>query len=575
MISIRLLGLIAIGIVLVLSYLVYFFLQSATEENIKKVLLDQQKQRQNETTRAISFHIASDFNSIIARLALIANSISGNLSSDIIQKLLAEQYPGVGSSVAHPAQFVLIDRNGIVVAASPQEGPLLLNENLTGQQYLVLPELLRRPVVSVQYQNNSNSSIIIAYPISQRSTGQQIGLVAAIMRPDLFENYGNTYGISSPYLAVLDQNGTHIVHGNKALVGKNFFDEYTQNFTNHNKQLNTLISDVLAGESGYALYSIASGERLTSGHPVYIRGQPTFFVFTVTPTDFLYSQIRDILATQESETFLLLTIITISAGVFILFLLIWTHRLDKAVEKRTQQLTSLNQVLSIANQRLEEQEQAERNFLNIAAHELRTPTQAVMGYAEMLKMNPAMTKYLDAILNNANRLQRLVEDILDITRIENNLLVLRKEPIFVDEFVKKIVEEYADKIFATKKDIQLKVGRLDNVKVLADKDRLHQVISNLIDNAIMFTPSGTIKIDALVDPSNEKRIIISVADTGIGVDPDILSKLFEKFASKSQKGTGLGLFIAKNIIEAHGGKIWFERNSEEKGSIFKFSLPLE
>jgi signal transduction histidine kinase len=576
LISIRLLGIIAIGFVLVLSYFVYFSLQNATEYNIKKVLLDQQKQRQNETTRAISFHIASDFDSIIARLALIANSISGNLSGDVIQKILNEQYPELGSTVAYPAQFVLINRNGIVVAASPQEGPLHLNENLTGQEYLERSELLRKPIVSVQYQNNeSNSSIIIAYPISQRNTGHQLGLVAAIMRPDLFNNYGNSYGISSPYLAVLDQNGTHIVHANKELVGKNFFDEFTQNFTKHSEQLNTLIRDVLAGESGFALYSIPSGERLTTGHPVYIRGQPTFFVFAVTPTDSLYSQIRDILAAQESETFLLLTLITISAGVFIIFLLIWTRRLDKAVEKRTQQLSSLNEVLSIANQRLEEQEQAERNFLNIAAHELRTPTQAIMGYAEMLKMNPSMTKYLDAVLNNANRLQRLVEDILDITRIENNLLVLRKESIFVDEFVKKMLDDYADKISSTKNDIQLQVGRLDHVKVFADKDRLHQVISNLIDNAIMFTPSGTIKIDAVVDPSNEQRVIISIADSGTGVDPDIQSKLFEKFATKSQKGTGLGLFIAKNIIEAHGGKIWFERNPEEKGSIFKFSLPLE
>jgi signal transduction histidine kinase len=576
LISIRLLGIIAIGFVLVLSYFVYFSLQNATEYNIKQVLLDQQKQRQNETTRAITFHIASDFDSIIARLALIANSISGNLSSDVIQKILNEQYPEVGSTVAYPAQFVLINRNGIVVAASPQEGPLQLNENLTGQEYLERSELLRKPIVSVQYQNNkSNSSIIVSYPIIQRSTGQQLGLVAAIMRPDLFNNYGNTYGISSPYLAVLDQNGTQIVHGNKELVGKNFFDEFTQNFTKHNEQLNTLIRSVLAGESGFALYSIPSGERLTTGHPVYIRGQPTFFVFAVTPTDSLYSQIRDILAAQESETFLLLTLITISAGVFIIFLLIWTRRLDKSVEKRTQQLSSLNEVLSIANQRLEEQEQAERNFLNIAAHELRTPTQAVMGYAEMLKMNPSMTKYLDAVLNNANRLHRLVEDILDITRIENNLLVLRKEPIFVDEFVKKMVDDYADKITASKNDIRLQGGLLDHVKVFADKDRLHQVISNLMDNAIKFTPIGTIKVDAVVDPSDEKRVIISVGDTGTGVDPEIQSKLFEKFASKSQKGTGLGLFIAKNIIEAHGGKIWFERNLDGKGSIFKFTLPLE
>jgi signal transduction histidine kinase len=573
--SIRLLGIIAIGFVLVLSYLVYFLLQDATEENIKKVLLDQQKQRQNETTRAISFHIASDFDSIIARLALIANSISGNLSGDVIQKLLNEQYPESESTMVYPAQFVLIDRNGVVISASPQGGPLHLNENLTGQKYLEPPGILGKPFVSVQYQNNSNSSIIIAYPIGQRSTGQQLGLVAAIMRPDLFRNYGNIYGISSPYLAVLDQNGTHIVHGNNALIGKNFFDEYTQNLTKHNKQLNTLIRNVLAGKSGYTLYSIASGERLTSGYPVYIRGEPTFFVFAVTPTDSLYSQISDILSSQESETFLLLTLITVSAGVFIFFLLVWTRRLDKAVEKRTQQLTSLNQVLSITNQRLEEKEQAERNFLNIAAHELRTPTQAVMGYAEMLKMNPSMSKYLDAILNNADRLQRLVEDILDITRIENNLLVLRKEPIFVDEFVQKIVEDYSDKISAAKKDIQLKVGRLDHVKVLADKDRLHQVISNLIDNAIKFTPSGTIKIDAVSDPSVEKRVTISVADTGTGIDPSIQSRLFQKFASKSQKGTGLGLFIARNIIEGHGGKIWFERDPGGKGSIFKFTIPLE
>ena len=365
------------------------------------------------------------------------------------------------------------------------------------------------------------------------------------------------------------------MHGNKALVGKNFFDEFAQNFTKHNEQLNTLIRNVLAGESGFALYSIASGERLTTGHPVYIRGDPYFFCVCGDTYRLTLFTDKGYSGSQESETFLLLTLITISAGVFIIFLLIWTRRLDKAVEKRTQQLTSLNEVLSIANQRLEEQEQAERNFLNIAAHELRTPTQAVMGYAEMLKMNPSMTKYLDAVLNNANRLQRLVEDILDITRIENNLLVLRKEPIFVDEFVKKMVDDHADKISATKNDIQLQGGRLDHAKVFADKDRLHQVISNLMDNAIKFTPTGTIKVDAVVDPSDEKRVIISVADTGTGVDPDIQSKLFEKFASKSQKGTGLGLFIAKNIIEAHGGKIWFERNSDGKGSIFKFTLPLE
>ena len=575
MISIRLLGIIAIGLVLVLSYLVYFLLQNATEENIKKVLLDQQKQRQNETTRAISFHIASDFDSILGRLALIANSISGNLSNPFVQKLLSEQYPQAGSTLVYPSQFILLDKNGIVVAAIPPEGPLRLNDNLTGQNYLARPQLLEKPFVSVLYQNNSNNSIIISYPIIQRSDEKKLGLVAAVMPPDLFQNYGNTYGIYSPYLAVLDKNGTHIVHGNKALIGKNFFDDYTQNFTNHNKQLNTLISNVLAGKSGHALYSITSGERLTSGYPVYIGKEPTFFVFAVTPTESLYSQIKNILASQESETFLLLTFITISAGVLIFFLLIWTRRLDKAVEKRTQQLTALNEVLSMANQRLEEQEKAERSFLNIAAHELRTPTQAIMGYAEMLKMNPSANKYLDSILNNADRLQRLIEDMLDMTRIENNLLTLRKEPIYMDEIVRKIFDDYADKISASKKDVQLELGRLDHAKVFVDKSRLQQVISNLLNNAINFTPSGTIKIDVVADHLVEKRITTSISDTGSGVDPSIQSRLFQKFASKSQNGTGLGLFIAKSIIEAHGGKIWYERNANENGAVFKFTLPFQ
>jgi signal transduction histidine kinase len=575
LISIRLLGIIAIGLVLVLSYLVYFLLQNATEENIKKVLLDQQKQRQNETTRAISFHIASDFDSILARLALIANSISGNLSDQLVQKLVSEQYPEAGSTLVYPNQFILINRNGVVVAAIPPEGPLHLNDNLTGRNYLARPELFEKPFVSVLYQNNSNNLIIISYPIIQGTDEQKLGLVAAVMPPDLFQNYGNTYGINSPYLAVLDKNGTHIVHGNKALIGKNFFDDYTQNFTNHNKQLNTLISNVLAGKSGHALYSITSGERLTSGYPVYIGREPTFFVFAVTPTESLYSQIKDILASQESETFLLLTFITISAGVLIFFLLIWTRRLDKAVEKRTQQLTALNEVLSMANQRLEEQEKAERSFLNIAAHELRTPTQAIMGYAEMLKMNPSTNKYLDSILNNADRLQRLIEDMLDITRIENNLLTLRKEAIYVDELVQKIVDDYADKISAGKKNIQLEIGRLDHAKVFVDKSRLQQVISNLLNNAINFTPSGAIKIDIVADNLVEKRLIISISDSGSGVDPSIQSRLFQKFASKSQNGTGLGLFIAKSIVEAHGGKIWYERNPNKNGAVFKFTLPFQ
>jgi two-component system sensor histidine kinase VicK len=111
------------------------------------------------------------------------------------------------------------------------------------------------------------------------------------------------------------------------------------------------------------------------------------------------------------------------------------------------------------------------------------------------------------------------------------------------------------------------------IYVYADKTRLYQVIVNLINNAIKFTPGGTISVIATVK-GNDDEVIISIKDNGTGIDPEILPRLFTKFASKSDIGTGLGLFISKNIVEAHGGKMWAENNPDGKGAIFTFTLPL-
>jgi signal transduction histidine kinase len=182
---------------------------------------------------------------------------------------------------------------------------------------------------------------------------------------------------------------------------------------------------------------------------------------------------------------------------------------------------------------------------------------------------------LEAVIRNANRLQRLTEDILDVTRIESQNLSLNLERINLDEIILNAIND-TKRNQQIKKNVILLYQQHDegiNCTIQADKGRLNQVMSNLISNAIKFTEEGSIIITSKKE-ENENKVIVSVKDSGIGIHPEILPRLFRKFATKSYQGTGLGLYISKSIIEAHGGKMWAENNTDGKGAIFYFSLPM-
>jgi signal transduction histidine kinase len=228
-------------------------------------------------------------------------------------------------------------------------------------------------------------------------------------------------------------------------------------------------------------------------------------------------------------------------------------------------------------QKLKESEEVKDDFVHIAAHELRTPIQPILGLADMLrskKTDGIETEYLDAIIRNAKRLQRLTEDILDISRIESKSLDLRKESFNLNDMILTAITDSKNQVAKERKDTSLKLefDSKEDIFIEADKSRINQVISNLLSNALKFTKEGT--ITAAVVPKNDK-IVVSISDTGPGIDSEILPRLFMKFATKSSTGTGLGLFVSKSIIEAHGGKIWGKNNYPEgKGATFGFSLPL-
>ena len=240
-------------------------------------------------------------------------------------------------------------------------------------------------------------------------------------------------------------------------------------------------------------------------------------------------------------------------------------------------------------EQLKRQDKMQKDFINIAAHELRTPIQPILGLTENLISHAKdieQAKLLEVVSRNAKRLKRLTEDILDITKIESQSLNLKKERFNLNDIVANSIEDMmtmSNKQSSNKIEknlIKLQYHQIQDIFVEADKGRISQVIHNLLDNAIKFTNVGTISINAQIkkgDKNDDDHLIVSVKDTGSGIDPEIMPRLFAKFATKSNTGTGLGLglYISKSIVEAHGGRIWAENNKDgEKGATFYFSLPL-
>ena len=226
---------------------------------------------------------------------------------------------------------------------------------------------------------------------------------------------------------------------------------------------------------------------------------------------------------------------------------------------------------------LKSNEKMQKEFINIAAHELRTPTQAILGYAELIQgqdtTNVNKDEAFSKIVKNAERLQRLTEDVLDVTRIESQTLKLDKRKFNLSNIAASVLDDYRNRI-QNGENVKLVLLNADKPAfVVADKGRISQVISNLVGNALKFTKSGTVSVSIEISNNDgKKEFIVSVKDTGTGIDSDIMPRLFTKFASKSPTGTGLGLFISKSIVEAHGGRIWAENNPDGKGSTFRFSL---
>lgn len=249
-------------------------------------------------------------------------------------------------------------------------------------------------------------------------------------------------------------------------------------------------------------------------------------------------------------------------------------------------LLSWNKRLESANRQLQSQDKMQREFINIAAHELRTPIQPVLALTERIREKTKdrdMIQMLDVVIRNAQRLKKLSDNILDVTKIESDALNMSKELFSLHGLVMDTIKDFENNLKG--KGIRIEYHNLNNFEcnVLADKTRIGQVISNMIGNSAKFIgKEGTISItverrkcdDSGIWNKDKDVVVVCVKDTGTGIDTEMLPKIFTKFASKSFQGTGLGLYISKKIVEAHGGRILAENNNDGRGAKFSFILPL-
>jgi signal transduction histidine kinase len=438
--------------------------------------------------------------------------------------------------------------------------------------------------LNVYYSNAIDSNddvprVYVSYPIIDSQTGEFKGVTVAgirlatlgtFLQQELPPDFQSTFGM-------VDRNGTVLYSANQNSIGKNIFGDEVQSAipAEIKDTFNRFVKDSLKGNSGIEDFTYKGNTSSIAYEPIVIGGSQFGTLYIVTPHQFA-GNVGGLVDQQRNlSTILVMVIGGVALGVAVL-VVTWNRRLERTVHSRTSELSSKSEELkrsrdslASANEQLKVHDRLQKEFINVAAHELRTPTQAILGYAELLQMDPEdRDEMIKAIYRNSMRLQRLTSDILDVTRIESESLKLEKEEFNLREVIQGAMQDSKNQMANGKVKL---VYEPKDVYVNADRGRITQVVSNLLDNSVKFTKEGAITVST---ETLDGQAIVKIKDTGAGIDGEIMPRLFSKFATKSEKGTGLGLFIARSILEAHDGRIWCANNSDGKGATFAFSLPL-
>ena len=573
--------------------------------------------------------LLNEFSAVSSNLQILAVSHGVQTGNATQMTPLFER--AVVSTEALTSSYFWVDQHGdpVVVWGTNGAVPFPPGTNLSQRPYFIEAKETGTLYYTSLIQNLQNQSVInIALPIfSQEGANAFEGVVVAtIYLPEMGEFLQSQV---SPHLqsniGLLDSRGTILYTHNEALLGQGIFGGEVQSLLppSIRSTFNAFINNSLRGSAGVGEISYAGSSSTIAYQPILIPSANN----QTTPQEFgvLYITAPDVLAASQAQQIDQLRLLTAAVVVGIAavcvtvgaIILRWNRRLDIAVKQRTSDLVLANEQLrqrtdelASANMEIASQADVQRDLFNITAHELRTPTQSILANAELMHdalqpvidtsgtissqpstssgrlrspaegrspefTNAELSNLASSTYRNAQRLQKLIQNILNVVRIENKTLRLDLETVDMNEKVRNVIKDTRNVIESNgRRYSDYNIVFEPEVPVLpvsADRTKAYEILSNLISNAIAHSKQGgTITVTA--KPS-DGFAVVSVRDEGSGIDPDVLPRLFNKFATKS--GTGLGLYISKSYVEAHGGKIWAENNKDGKGATFTFTLPLE
>ena len=576
-----LIGAIAIG----LSIASYQY-SAFTSEEIRKIAAQDIK----SNTEIQAYDIANNLNNNIAAVRSILALLAGipaiqNQDLESSKELFSDAQKTTSNITS---SYFWLDRDGRLLWANSFENQTIYEQYAGGDRssrsYFSQPRDTLRPYFSSLIEsvdgvprlyiaqpiildtgpnannNNNNSSVfngVVASAIDLTQFGQ-------VLQGQLSTQYESMLGM-------LDRDGMILYTSNASYIGKHVFGDEFQTAIplEIRERFNSFLRDSLRGDAGSGDIRLQGNTSTIAYQPVSFSGDNFAVVYIVAPHN-IQGAVGALIDQQRDFNLIIIGSIGAVAVAIAFLILNWNRRLSGIVKSKTAELEQANLSLQGAIERLKDHDKMQREFINVAAHELRTPTQAIIGYSELFYLRPdTREESIKAIARNAERLESLTRDILDVTRIEGHRLDLNKERFDISEVVASAIDDTRRRVDESNIEFEYTPRK---IVVQADRMRISQVVSNLLSNAVKFTKRGTVYISA---DTEDGQVVASVRDTGPGIDPEIMPRLFTKFTSKSQTGTGLGLFISKSIIEAHGGRIWAENNKDKKGATVTFRLPLE
>lgn len=561
------------------SFLVYTA-QQTTETNIALAASQALRNNLSEGAKEAAGRVSVSLGNAERLLTASAIAIAGKepVSDSVLQALSLTK----SSLGPYADNIIWISREGKLIYAAKADTSLAIGSDLSDRRFYELPFATNSPYVSPLLQDvGSVPSFAIAVPISQSAQNSSFDGVLVALVP--ISNVRNVFPMSSAStdksLMIVASDGTILIHPSEKLVGKSIMNgTFLSLVSDDTKDMMQRSLQLLAqGKSGVVQYKDASGnETLMAYEPVLVNGTYAWTVAVSLPISLVQKPFVDIFLQRQSFNLIATGLIAAISAIFIAFILVLNKRLFTTVSKQGVKISNQLSELTTAYDRLKEQEVIKDEFINIAAHELRTPVLPIVLSAENLADSMPDNDNVKIILRNANRITKLTNDILDVSRVESNTFKLQKQMTNIRKLIEEVIQ-----------DAQLKIPRGQEVKIvldekvppamedlMIDRSRISQVLVNLVDNAVNFTESGPIRI--VLEPDAAGRVKISVVDSGKGIDPSVKPKLFGKFVSKSDraKGTGLGLYLCKAIVESHGGTISGENNVGGKGATFSFTLPV-